>query len=297
MMAISPHNFGSTGQKDNIFHFLRGLSDVDYGDLWEPELPYYFFAELLTTQEFHKDISNIISDAIPDCLRTCRALEIDIGPPNGANFGRMLIESFVIFFSCPNTRGYFGSGHDDSVAFLSNIYARAIGIFDASVTRAPGYESLQMSQNIPVAYSASELWLQVHEGWNSRLLGHQRSSSNWVFYHGFYVDPRLVFSLRFLEHVISTGIKQRPDCIFDSDCNRTTLDWLMNVRYEGVLALLLDDILVEHGIDPEWALAENERRKRVVTGDTSAHEVNIGVDVSKIQEVTKRRAFRSTEDD
>ncbi|KAI3321883.1 hypothetical protein HD806DRAFT_523803 [Xylariaceae sp. AK1471] len=264
-----------------MFHFLRGLSAVNLDDLWLREaLPLPFLKSIFLTSLFGYDNFNITSDVIPNWLHTCRAVEVDIDLPE---------ENFLCRFITLFLRGCFDPEDEDmsisrletlynhvpyyfsdSNHFINNSYYLTVRIFDCIVTQAPGYESLKMSRDIPVAFSASELWEQIDKGWKSKSISHQPSSAHPVCYRGFYVHHRLAINLKFLEHVISVGIKRQSDCIFDCYSRLTAFDWIMS---------------------------KNERRKRVVTGDTSAHQVNIGVDVSQIQKVTKRKAFSSTGED
>ncbi|KAI0135258.1 hypothetical protein F4814DRAFT_15683 [Daldinia grandis] len=50
-----------------------------------------------------------------------------------------------------------------------------------------------------------------------------------------------------------------------------------------------DDILEDCGFDVDWVYEENERRKRVVLGESSAHDISVGPGTSRILDVRHRR--------
>ncbi|KAI1840820.1 hypothetical protein JX266_012968 [Neoarthrinium moseri] len=55
-----------------------------------------------------------------------------------------------------------------------------------------------------------------------------------------------------------------------------------------------EDILEGYGIDPDWAFEEDERRKRVEMGTTSAHEVQRPIQsANDILQVQHRRPFKA----
>ncbi|KAI1425840.1 hypothetical protein F5Y12DRAFT_322043 [Xylaria sp. FL1777] len=185
-----------------------------------------------------------------------------------------------------------------TLPFDSRGYEIHVHILDATLHQTPGYEALERDGGIPVArYAASLCWRLGGESYSNCSgipADNSYSPEDFVIYRGYYVERNVALKcLQLVERVISTGIKRRPDCIFDSFYGRRIYDYFEFVGYRS----LWDQILEEHGIDPDWAWHESERRKRVVTGDTSAHEVSIGVDVSQITNVTKRKAFISREGD
>ncbi|RYP86967.1 hypothetical protein DL770_004848 [Monosporascus sp. CRB-9-2] len=122
-------------------------------------------------------------------------------------------------------------------------------------------------------------------------VGMASSPEESVPYRGYYISERSAAKLRFFEHVISTGIADDPDCIFDSHYRVTVYDWFWHYGWKHIW----DEILEEHGFDPDWVRDGDERRKRVVTGETSAHEVKVGVDTAEVQQMKRRRAYECEE--
>jgi hypothetical protein len=95
-----------------------------------------------------------------------------------------------------------------------------------------------------------------------------------------------------MEHVIIRGIELHPDSIFDVNRGMTIYDWFNFYDYEDIW----EQILEEQGIDPDWAWDEKERRKRVMTGATSARDIDTPVqNASDILQVKRRQPFEAHE--
>ncbi|RYP34314.1 hypothetical protein DL767_004308 [Monosporascus sp. MG133] len=159
-------------------------------------------------------------------------------------------------------------------------------VFDALVQRIGGV-GLGQRPEIPVGAAALNMALELPKTRSQGSMGMASSPEESVLYRGYYVSERLAAKLRFLEHVISTGITAKPDCIFDTYMLYTVYEVLPFCGQKDVW----DQILEEHGFDPAWAREENERRKRMVTGETSAHEVKVRVDTAEVQQMKRRRAY------
>lgn len=56
-----------------------------------------------------------------------------------------------------------------------------------------------------------------------------------------------------------------------------------------------EKILEEHGIDLGWVIDEEDRRQQAMTGETSAHEVSVGTDITQVLQMTKRRTYEYKE--
>ncbi|KAH8204698.1 hypothetical protein TruAng_001173 [Truncatella angustata] len=128
--------------------------------------------------------------------------------------------------------------------------------------------------------------------WEDHLRGDLPSPNVTFRYRGYFVVGKLAFSLNFLEHVIHLGISYRPDCIFDTYQGSTIYDIFWYTDWEDVWEGILED----HGIDPSWACEENERRKRVVLGQTSAHDVASPTQsAADIVQVKRRQTYHVAE--
>lgn len=155
--------------------------------------------------------------------------------------------------------------------------------FDALLQRTGNVGSTQNS-TIPVAYTVLSMLPILH-------IHAQLPSACTALYRGHYIPKDVMISLEFYEHVISTGIADRPDCIFDTHDDTTIYDMFLDWGFVDIW----DQILEKHGFDPIWVMKENERRKRVVTGDTSTHDVSVGADASQALQVKKRQAYEHDE--
>ncbi|RYP63429.1 hypothetical protein DL771_009282 [Monosporascus sp. 5C6A] len=160
-------------------------------------------------------------------------------------------------------------------------------VFDALVRRGIGGVGQGQRPKIPVGLAAKEMVFELSETRSKGSTSTASSPNVHIPYRGYYISERSAAQFRFLEHVISTGIADEPDCIFDSYDGDSIYDWFWGYYLEGVW----DEILEEHGFDPSWVREEDERRKRVVTGETSAHEVKVGVDTAEVQQVKRRRVY------
>ncbi|KAI0977070.1 hypothetical protein F4678DRAFT_411674 [Xylaria arbuscula] len=298
--ALSPYFYKTY----TVFHFLRSLRSVNMDSFWfNDALPFSFFYYLSNVVLYHRT-TNPVSDIVPSWLSICRASEINLCPSSrgSENFVAELLIEYLEGFRSIRWGGRTIISWRPEYSWPSDIapgwHESAIKVIDSIIEQAPGYEPLQAHRWVPIAYIVDELCYYLHE---ERLgsptdptMDVDRYFEELIVYRGFYVESTDTLKcLKLVEHVISAAIKQRPDCIFDSLWGLTIYEHFQWCRYEE----LWRQILAENGIDPDWAREENERRKRVVIGETSAHEVSVGVDVSKITEVTRRKAFTSGEED
>ncbi|XDG02269.1 hypothetical protein ABKA04_001884 [Annulohypoxylon sp. FPYF3050] len=144
--------------------------------------------------------------------------------------------------------------------------------------------------DIPTLYAAHLMRRTLKDSFKESLLATEATPILSVFYRGYCVRPEVAQSLKFLEHVISRGIAQRPDSIFDSDDDITISDWFYNTGWVNIW----EEILEEHGFDVAWVYAEDDRRQEA--GKTTAHEVSLDVDASKALEVKRRRGYENPDD-
>ncbi|RYP74092.1 hypothetical protein DL769_004109 [Monosporascus sp. CRB-8-3] len=163
--------------------------------------------------------------------------------------------------------------------------------FDALVQRGICGAGPGQTPKIPMGLAACKMTVELNGARSKGSMGMAPSPHEPVPYRGYCISARSAAILECLEHVLTTGIAYEPDCIFDSYEGVTVYDMF---RYFGWKDLW-DEILEEHGFDPDWVWEENERRKRVVLGETSAHEVKVGVDTTEVQQVKRRRAYECEE--
>ncbi|KAI0485103.1 hypothetical protein GGR56DRAFT_616852 [Xylariaceae sp. FL0804] len=170
---------------------------------------------------------------------------------------------------------------------LERAQEQVTGFFGAIVDRRMGFDGFSFNPQIPVAYAAAHLVWRIGLGWRFSQV------RNWfrpkcVVYHGLYVTPRLAMVLQILEHIISEGIKQRPESIFDVCEGETIYDKFCY----GDLTNIWEDILRAHGFDPDWVWNEGKKRRTgLQTGETSAHEVRGPISASEILQVKRRKGY------
>ncbi|KAI0169541.1 hypothetical protein GGR52DRAFT_573605 [Hypoxylon sp. FL1284] len=159
-------------------------------------------------------------------------------------------------------------------------------IFDTLLDERIGCDaSADIMDIIPVAFAADcmvyhfQEWFHVAENEN-----------NGAQYRGHHVNPVEAECLRFLEYIISRGIKERPDCVFDSYDDLT----VSQILFYSPLKNVWEEILQEHGFDVYWVYKEHNRRLHTGTGETSAHEVNVRTDASALKDVRRRRGYENT---
>ncbi|XXH00484.1 hypothetical protein Hte_006830 [Hypoxylon texense] len=160
-------------------------------------------------------------------------------------------------------------------------------VFDEIIQQRIGFDRSADTVDIPVAMAASKVVARLREARGELLFGNGASSILSVPYRGHYAAPDVAKSLEFLEYVMSMGISSRPDSIFDTFSDTRISDMFRNGSWEHIWA----EILEEHGFNADWVYKENERRKRVGAGDTSAHEVSVRIDASAVRDVRRRRGY------
>lgn len=270
-----------------MFEYLRSQPEIELEIFWDNSYAIRLSLALLflyvanTTAELPlSDVTHLIDQWVD----TCREVEFDFNTSK-----RTFLESAV--YGAIVYMGRFVSEHLNRWPDRDYLDI-TIEVFDALVRKVESTDFLRTQKPIiPVAYAAVEMVFELSEARKNQPIAETASPDLCISYRGYYVSQILAMRLKFLEHVISTGIADRPDCIFDSCCNITIYDWFWDGGWEGIW----DQILEEHGFDPEWVIDEDERRKRVVTGETSAHEVSLGSDVGQAQQMTRRRAYEREE--
>ena len=171
-------------------------------------------------------------------------------------------------------------------------------IFDLLVQHRVGDSHMPTRHFIPVGYAAGHLLAAIRdiEYTVQMALGKDISEQ----YRRHWDSPEQVErALAFCEHVISVGISERPDSVFDTVSipvrfknsardviKRVPIFWLFN-KYK--LGLNWARILKKNGLDPMWVLKETQRRMDIA--ETSAHDISACVGASQMQQ-TRRRTFK-----
>ncbi|KAI2622156.1 hypothetical protein GGS26DRAFT_249622 [Hypomontagnella submonticulosa] len=164
--------------------------------------------------------------------------------------------------------------------------------FDSIVSQRIGIASSDGSMDIPMTLVGNLMWGLLKADYGKSLVAHEASPTLSASYRGYYMHPNLACQLVFLEHVISKGIAENPDSIFIAYHGWTISDMFYGTPWQHIW----EEILEEHGFDVGWVYEEDERRARVITGETSAHEVSVGADTSRALEVKRRRGYENTDD-
>jgi hypothetical protein len=286
--------------RDN-FYYLRGLSGIDLEPCWQNHdlvwdliisFRYFFEAPYLSLE---------IDSFLRELHTACKSVAFDFNVEGSPSFYESIVFHFGSWGVHPTSSSYMnelsarmekmGSTICEILTY-KGVLNRCIKIFDAIFRQGIGSQGPEPYFEIPVSYAAYKMTSHLREARENSFIAEEISPSLCVLYRNHYIDRELDFALRFLEHVISLGISYHPDCIFDKDeYGYTVCDRFYISGWEHIWKQILE----EHGIGPDWAFEEDERRKRVVVGDTSAHEVSVGFDTFEILQVQRRRAFEADE--
>ncbi|KAI2632435.1 hypothetical protein GGR54DRAFT_583445 [Hypoxylon sp. NC1633] len=255
--ALCPDRLYDNDEGIEIFNYLRGLPGILLTDLWQN-----IYAGIFIIVRFKMVFvlnADKIEEALSNLVTMGRSVEFDFDIEGELSFLGQLITVVV------------GLNWD---------HTDAITIFDKIMNYVTKTDT-HISSTIPVYLAATflikglerESILSMHEPTNCPYCGSFIS-------HNFFV------------HVIMRGIAQRPDCVFDSDDDVTISDMFRDEHHKEIW----DEILESSGLDPDWVREEDERRKRVVTGGTTAHEVSVGTDAAQVLDVQRRRGHTFTEE-
>ncbi|OTA67753.1 hypothetical protein K449DRAFT_429845 [Hypoxylon sp. EC38] len=215
-----------------------------------------------------------------DWYSICQLVDLDFNIPGEGSFLETLIRGFTAWLP-QKIENKHEAGLFDKITMLG-----------ATIQLRIGSEGSADTMNIPVAYAASCIYCWMRDVYEESLIANEATPALSVPYRGHYVHPMVADCLKFLEYVISKEITRRPDCIFDTYKGMTASNWLYKQHGQHIW----EEILGEHGFDVDWVYKEGERRKRVVTGETSAHEVSVGVDGSSIRDARRRRGYENPDE-
>ncbi|OTA91945.1 hypothetical protein M434DRAFT_32217 [Hypoxylon sp. CO27-5] len=226
-----------------------------------------------------KPILKGVAQSFKDWYSICQLVDLDFTIPGERSFlvGIIARLSRLSINKPPDKRG---------MSLLDTI-----DLFNAIIQLRIGSDGSADTMDIPVAYAIRCIKRRMGHAYKESLIANEATPTLSVPYRGYYVHPVVADSLNFLENIISKEITRRPDCIFDTYRGKTASGWyISNWQY------IWEEILKEHGFDVDWVYKEDERRKRVVTGETSAHEVSVGVDGSNIRDARRRRGYENPDE-
>ncbi|KAI1096650.1 hypothetical protein F5B19DRAFT_111 [Rostrohypoxylon terebratum] len=275
-LALSFGIFLEHQQGIATFHYLLSLRGIELEGLWSnSSLIQLMTVGCLTLTDGEGKLQNI-DQHLGDWMSICRFVDVDLSIPGQIN----LLNQVVWDFS--GDRGNPGLQIDDN----------SIDVFDAIVRLGISIPGSPDPLGIPTAYAADCLYDRLGEFFAESLVAREASHMLSVSYRDYYVHPWVARRFEFLEHVISKGIAQRPDSMFDVCYGETPSDRFYYSRWTSIW----EDILEENGFDVNWVYEEDERRLRVVTGETTAHEVSVNVDASRTFDLKRRRGYENSDD-
>ncbi|KAI8627134.1 hypothetical protein F5Y19DRAFT_477695 [Xylariaceae sp. FL1651] len=273
----------------DIFCYLQSIPGINMENVWLNEMHSAYSATLIMHGLRYRDAQSCITTVLPLWASICRAADVDLDIPGSRDFVSLVTWSW----SSPDLCQLLLVAIEEmSANIFTHLQSQLRVLFNAIVDGGGGLEILKIKRQISVAYAACILESRVREmGFENRATYLKPTSARTVDYHGYYVEPRWACSFYFLEHVISTGIRQRPDSIFDE------WDGWSVTLFMGALDLdIWFDILEDHDIDPSWVMEEDRRRGRVVVGHTSAHNVVARTDIADVAKVHRRKVFTTDGD-
>ncbi|KAI1084220.1 hypothetical protein F5B20DRAFT_524057 [Whalleya microplaca] len=288
--AILPYFIVLQPSGREIFHFLYSLSNIEIEELWLNET---LLQSSIMSIETH--ICGI--GASPSWLKkflrqwqsVCQLVEFDFDIPDSSSFLENLIRKFANWDpKGPRSPQLFVREDMPTTPFTMQDNGSRSTIFHVAW-------ELQLSGialDVPVALAGTILAQHLKQARESSAI--TRGVTDPLLqepFRGYRVSFELERALNFLEDVIELGIEKRPESIFDCYEETTIFDVFVLAGWEEEWKCLVEGQL----IDWEWAVAENERRKRVVLGKTSAHEVSVGVDISGLRKVNRRGGYAYTE--
>lgn len=280
-------------QRAEIFHYLYGLSDIDQSDLWmEEEIVIGVIFSLMlsctdnpvsrASRTFKDGPSDNLGNAIHSLLSACQVADIDLDIPGERSFW----ETFLQWTGPPRNSS-------------TNLFDATIltSIFD-QMRREATRRNIRVSTEMCVPQSMVYLWLHIYM---------TNSNSTPLFtYRGHLVSHHSHTRLLFLEYVISRGIAQQPESIFNFPVIMQRPKIIFTLHEEipyifediwlGAFRNVWFGILADNGIDPNWALAEQMRRINRAQGETSTHDVNPDGNFAHVHEVKRRVGYSITED-
>ncbi|KAI0897728.1 hypothetical protein F4806DRAFT_507573 [Annulohypoxylon nitens] len=263
----------------HIFHYLLSSRGADLESSWMND---HLIVQILVGSMMlgpRHQRQQTIDQHMRDWMSICRFVDLDLNGSSGC--GKCTLAFLEVVVSCLSI---------DGINDFDDLDFRFI-LFDAFIRLGVGATSSVDTLKIPVVYTASIVRSMLDRSFKDSLIATGPSPLLSVFYRGYYVHPKVARNLTFLEYVISKGIAQHPDSIFDTLHNKTLFCIFNHSRWRGIW----EEILKEHDFDLDWVYEERERRKRVITGETTAHEVNVDIDVSKALEM-KRRGYENLDD-
>lgn len=307
--AFLPRNLWINRQGIVIFHHLLNLCGNDCKNSWvdEDSMILYVVDTMLDDSDDQQPLQNI-DQHLRDWMSICRFIDFDLNGLSDLSNSRNLnnlpnssrLRDLISSLGGSSDLNRYGQFtflevviYVFSIEKTDDLELR-LTLFDAFIRVGIGTTSSADTWNIPTIFAALWVYWTLELSFKESLVAAEASPMLSVFYRGLYIHPNVARNLTFLEFVISKGIAQRPDSIFDTFSNLTPFGVFNFARWPGIW----EEILEEHKFDIDWVYEERKRRKRVITGETTAHEVDVDVDVdvSKALEMKRRRGYRILDD-
>ncbi|KAM0809838.1 hypothetical protein AB5N19_10185 [Seiridium cardinale] len=285
------------------YQYLKVTAAADMESIWFSEIKLVVSAISISEKIylFNKEVTDEFENDISDWSSVWRAAEVDLSME-----GDDELEKPVFFFLRNLLRGLEPPDwHGPSIINQLGLSLPSLAKVDcidgsahtfAEAMRLIWYQLLGHCTDLskiqfPVAYAAHLMVWLLNAAKSTSYIALELSSKLSVLYSKrYYIQPRFEDCLLYLDNVISLGVQIRPDCIFDQYEDKTIYEMFLFNDWKDIW----ENILSDHGIDPDWALGENEKRKRIAMGQTSAHDIQTPLQTaSDVLQVQHRRAFKA----
>ncbi|KAK9420147.1 hypothetical protein SUNI508_06675 [Seiridium unicorne] len=286
-----------------MYQYLKVTAAADMESIWFSHYNVFLSTAYtsMTVYNSNDKVTEELENVISDLASVWRAAEVDLGTE-----GDDELEISVYYFLKKFLRGLEPpDGQGSSIINQLGLSLPSLAKVDcidggahtfAEAMRLIWYQLLGHCTDLskiqfPVAYAAHLMVWLLNAAKSTSYIALELSSKLSVLYsRRYYIQPRLEPCLLYLDKIISLGIKIRPDCIFDQYEDEAVHDMFLFNDWKDIW----ENILSDHGIDPDWALGENEKRKRIAMGQTSAHDIQTPLQTaSDVLQVQHRRAFKA----
>ncbi|KAI0881092.1 uncharacterized protein GGS22DRAFT_181907 [Annulohypoxylon maeteangense] len=229
------------------------------------------FGRTLLYESRQDNIDQFLRDWIP----LCRLVDFDFHIPDGFTFLEVVIKDQTIY----ETWFY----NEPAISYIQ---------FDAIAQLKIEGSSLADPSGRHMAFATMSLYYELRLANDRSGISKEASPTLSTSYRDYYVNTQVANRLLFLEYVISKQINERPDSIFSTYYGDSTSYKFYHSRWRSIWEGILED----HGFDVGWVYREDDRRRRVGVGETTAHEVDVVVDTSQALEVKRRRGYENSDD-
>ncbi|KAI0854404.1 hypothetical protein F5Y00DRAFT_256898 [Daldinia vernicosa] len=256
-----------------IFHYLLGLPEIEIECFWQSGWPIELAINSVTWPGLPNEK---IKESLEDWVSVCQFISIDFNALD-KTFLELVVDRFSWGYSSDNDT------LEDLVMKFDLIVQQIIGLTDS----VDPMGSLSMGR-IAFLMLIGVLW-----AFSNSLMAHEPSHTLSIPYRGYFLHTDSSLLIEFLDHVALKKIAECPSCIFDNYRGLTALDWVsLEEHTQDIWIKMLEDC----GFDVDWVYEEDSRRRRVVLGESSTHDISIGPDTSKILDVRRRRGYDNSDE-